>query len=946
MRSEIIVGPTTGNCLGACSKKEVLRESIIVRLTWQLAALVMAGTLTARSAVNTGPLDWPPISHECRPWSYWWWMGSAVDTTNLTRELQRYADAGWGGVHIIPIYGAKGWESNAIPYLSPRWVEMLRFTVSAAQKHNLGVDMTTGSGWCFGGPHVTDLEANALPVVKVYEIGVGERLKERFNRESIQALVAFGPGGKPIDLTDSISRNGEVFFSPPGNWTGPAGAAPPKTWKIYALSQKPSGQKVKRAGPGGAGHMLNLLSPGAMRHYLQGFEEALAGYDGPKPRAQYHDSYEYRSEWSPELFAEFEKRRGYRLQTELPALFGTAADEHAARVQCDYRETVSDIMAEETLPMWTEWAHRQGNLTRNQAHGSPGNLLDLYAVADVPETEMFHTDRDILVSKFASSAAHVTGKKLVASETGTWLEEHFTEKLSDMKYLQDDLFLAGVNHIIYHGTCYSPDEAPWPGWLFYASFEMNPRNSIWRDVPALNAYAARCQSVLQAGGPDNDLLLYWPIHDFWQRPGRLEQKFTVHAREWLNGQAMGRLARWLWTRGFAFDYVSDRQLAGTKCMAESLRTAGGNYRVLLVPSCRLIPVNTFAQVLALAEGGATVIFENQLPSDVPGAGDLNNRRSELRKLLSKLKLADAAGAKHRDATLGRGRVLVGEAESALAAAGVAREPMTDHAGLQFVRRRTDAGRHYFIANRGLNALDGWLPLATAAKSVVVLDPMTSRAGVAAHRQHLGGGVDVRLQLLPGESIILRTFAQQVVTSPAWDCWQPGGPAVPITGNWQVRFLQGGPQVPPPFQTAKLASWSELGGDEARRFAGTALYTITFDAPGPAARPWLLELGQVGQSARVRLNGRDLGTLLIPPFRLPVEELKPKENELEVEVTNVSANRIRDLDRRKVNWKNFHDINFVNLNYKPFDASDWPLTASGLLGPVSLSPLVKAVGERP
>ena len=60
-------------------------------------------------------LAWPPITRECRPWSYWWWMGSAVDPTNLVRELQRYADAGWGGVHIIPIYGAKGWENQPFP---------------------------------------------------------------------------------------------------------------------------------------------------------------------------------------------------------------------------------------------------------------------------------------------------------------------------------------------------------------------------------------------------------------------------------------------------------------------------------------------------------------------------------------------------------------------------------------------------------------------------------------------------------------------------------------------------------------------------------------------------------------------------------------------------------------------------------------------------------------
>ena len=115
--------------------------------------------------------------------------------------------------------------------------------------------------------------------------------------------------------------------------------------------------------------------------------------------------------WSPDLFAQFEKRRGYRLQTELPALFGKETNDHVARVKCDYRETMSDMMIEDSMPLWFNWCRERGFLTRNQAHGSPGNLLDLYALADIPETEMFHTDRRPLVSKFASSAAHVAGKQ-------------------------------------------------------------------------------------------------------------------------------------------------------------------------------------------------------------------------------------------------------------------------------------------------------------------------------------------------------------------------------------------------------------------------------------------------------------------------------------------------------------------------------------------------------
>ena len=69
-------------------------------------------------------------------------------------------------------------------------------------------------------------------------------------------------------------------------------------------------------------------------------------------------------------------------------------------------------------------------------------------------------------------------------------------------------------------------------------------------------------------------------------------------------------------------------------------------------------------------------------------------------------------------------------------------------------------------------------------------------------------------------------------------------------------------------------------------------------------------------------------------------LQPGTNTLEVEVTNLAANRIRDLDQRKVNWKYFYDANVLGRNYRPLDASNWPLFDSGLLGPVALVPLRK------
>ncbi len=98
---------------------------------------------------------------------------------------------------------------------------------------------------------------------------------------------------------------------------------------------------------------------------------------------------------------------------------------------------------------------------------------------------------------------------------------------------------------------------------------------------------------------------------------------------------------------------------------------------------------------------------------------------------------------------------------------------------------------------------------------------------------------------------------------------------------------------------------------------------------------MLDLGEVCHSARVRVNGKDQGTLLIHPYHAVLNDLKPRDNMLEVEVTNLAANRIRDLDRRKVPWRILHDANVVNYHYRPFDSSKWPVFDSGLLGPVTL-----------
>jgi hypothetical protein len=162
-----------------------------------------------------------------------------------------------------------------------------------------------------------------------------------------------------------------------------------------------------------------------------------------------------------------------------------------------------------------------------------------------------------LIGRFASSAAHVTGKPLASSETLTWLRENFRETPAAAKPQLDRLFAAGINHVFYHGTAYSPPDAPWPGWFFYAATQLKPENPLLEDFGGMHAYVARVQSVLQAGQPDNDVLLYWPFDDLVDDAAGGMRQLPVHDNHWLVGSEFAQVALLLLNSGYAVDFVSD-----------------------------------------------------------------------------------------------------------------------------------------------------------------------------------------------------------------------------------------------------------------------------------------------------------------------------------------------------------------------------------------------------
>ncbi len=912
------------------------------------------------SEITSQDLPWPTITRTCRPWTRWWWMGSAVDAAEITCHLQLLQAAGFGGVEISPIYGVTGEEARTIPFLSPRWIDMLRHAVREARRLGMDVDLICGTGWPLGGPWVRAEDAAARCVFEVYTVAEGESVVEPIvskhaPQATLQAVMGFSHDGQIVDLIAHVDTQRRL------NWSGPSGE-----WQVYALFQARTGQQVKRAAPGGEGHVVDHFSATAIARYLSSFDHAFATLTADdQVRCFFNDSYEvYGANWTDELLPQFQRRRGYDLRRYLPALGGHADREIVCRVRSDYRQTIADLLLDHFVQPWSAWAHRNGAMTRNQAHGSPGNLLDLYAAADIPETETFGTDwlrlvgltplpgtpagygglAEILACKLASSAAHVAGKPLCASESFTWLGEHGKVPLAHMKAELDMLFVMGINHVFFHGTPFSPSDADWPGWMFYATTHVAPTNPSWRDLPDLNTYISRCQSFLQTGQPDNDLLLYLPIFDLWASDDGAQDLLhflTPHNTKQLldeNLPVFTATARLLWDRGYSFDCISDQLLERAIDVSEQqIQSGGGRYAALVIAGCRFMPPETLRRIYHLARAGATILFVSDVPQDVPGLSDVAERRQQLQAVLAEIGPLQPIQADMSEARVGQGRVLVGsDVETMLRMLGIRRESVVD-AGIELIRRRDDSGYLYFVFNPGQQRLDQWISLPIQAASVVIYDPVTSRYGMACVRPGNTAETEVYLQLEPGESVLLRARARSA-DLPQWSYVSLAGSPHRIEGEWQVDFVAGGPTLPAPVTVERLTSWTEWEDDHdlLQAFSGTARYTITFQKPATTADTWAIDLGTVCHSARVTLNGTDLGACYARPFRIVLPPgLVQGNNRLAIEVTNLMSNRLADLDRQGRPWRRFF---FVNIQYQEFDASDWEPLPSGLLGPVQLMPL--------
>jgi hypothetical protein len=870
-----------------------------------LIALLGTPTWAASVAEVRQGFDRPP--DDARIMMRWWWFGTAVTKPELEREMRQMKEGGIGGFEVQPVYPLalddpeKGFRN--LPYLSDDYLDALSFAAQKARELGLRIDITLGSGWPFGGPHIPVTEAAGklrcdrvaisadAASIAVPSIGNGEQLMATFLAKG--DTKQFAPDG--IRQISAI-QNGRLVL--PKDLSGPHVV-------LFFISSR-TGMQVKRPAVGAEGFVLDHYDQAAIESHLQYTGERLMkAFGATPPHSVFSDSLEvFASDWTPQMLDEFRKRRGYDLTPYLPALVGDIGDKTAA-VRHDWGQTLTELCDERYLTPIREWAHKHGTLFRSQTYGTPPVVLSSNALVDLPEGEAGPRWRTFSTARWASSASHLYGRPVTSTETWTWLHSPaFRATPLDMKAEADLHFLQGINQLIGHGWAYSPESAGEPGWRFYAAAVFNAHNPWWIVMPDLTKYLQRVSYLMRQGKPANDIAVYLPTDDAWAQFTAGKDSVDRSMEAILGPELIPQIL----DAGYNFDFIDDRAIA----------SVGVPYPVVIVPGAERMSATTLEKLRAYRDKGGIVVATRRLPSLAPGligAEKETPRVKELEKGLFHF-VAD-------EKTLGKELAALFTPDFASAA------------GIGFTHRKLDDGDIYFVANTTNHAVH-----TRASVRIKGLEPEWWNAFTAQPAAVVREGEQIALDLEPYESRVL-IFSRSRSQAPAL---RQGGTPTEISSSWKVTF----PSTT--LQMDKLRSWT--GDETTRYFSGQAIYENTFQAP-PQSQALVLKFGEatplepegsrnpgmrawldspIREAAQVYVNGQLAGPVWLPPYEIDITRLShPGANELRVVVANLAINEMAGQSQP--------DYKLLNLRFgerfQPQDMNNLQPLPSGLMGPVQL-----------
>jgi len=910
----------------------------------------------------------------------WWWFGPGVTKDELEREMRVMKAGGIGGVEVQPVYPlalddpSTGFHN--VPYLSDEFLGDLRFASDKARELGMRFDLTLGSGWPFGGPNIPITQAAGMlkvvgvPVgtegsVEVPDIGAGEKLLASFLVNAPNGKVA--PQGA---VTLSDIRDGRLYL--------PAGATAAQQVLFFISSR--TGMQVKRPAVGAEGFVLDHYDHAAIETHLHTVGDKLLAALGPNPPyAVFSDSLEvFQSDWTGNFLEEFQKRRGYDLTPYLPALVGDFGPQTDA-VRHDWGETLTDLVNDNYLTPFTQWAEAHGTKFRSQSYGTPPTSLSSNAIVDLAEGEGYGWNGFSAV-RWASSANHLYGHTVTSSETWTWLHSPvFRARPIDMKAGADLYFLEGSNQLIGHGWPYSPPSAGEPGWRFYAAAVFNDHNPWYTVMPDVAKYLQRVSFLMRQGKPDTDVALLLPTDDAWAKfnalvlepsegrrgpipgangpgpniPGTGPAGFTppplgsgISLNQTMVPLLGDKVMPQILNAGFNFDFID----------ADAIDKVGIPYKVLIVPGIERIPLATYQKIEAFAKAGGIVIATRSLPSLAPGMQQEADAPAIAALSQELFSAAGAAGHFVPDED-DLGKTLV-----QLAKPDVVMSPEAPLVG--FLHRKLDFGDLYFIANTSNQMVDTQATFRVSGEQAEIWDPISGTS------TPLGMTSTVDLTLPPYASRVV-FFTNEKGAGAAKNRTryhvkkgagkQPEMPAaVDLGTGWSVTYTGLGSAAGSTITMDQLHSWTD---DAATKYySGQALYTKTVTVPAAMIKPGLsviLDFGPgtvvdrpsvrsltgdgtgsggarlqawiespIREVAQVSVNGTAAGDVWMPPYEVDVTSLvHAGDNQIKIVVANLAIN--------EMTGKALPDPRLVNLEYgdraDPQDLTGMQPLPAGILG---------------
>ncbi len=835
--------------------------------TLPLLALGLLCASAARGADSPAPepldiataFQSPPESAKPRTW--WHWMSGCVSREGITADLESMKRVGLGGAYIfhvgqLPIDGP-------VKFRSEEWWSLMRFAATEADRLGLDLGFHNGPGWSSSGGPWIPVEKSMQKVVFSEQRFEGPgAFKGTLKRPQVDARWDFyrdiavlavrdtaAPVGRQeiIDLTSRMDGAGSLA------WEAPAGS-----WAILRFGRTTTGAMNEPAPPGGLGLECDKLDREGVDAHFDAYVSKVLENAGPATgrslKSVFIDSYEVGDQdWSPSFREEFTRRRGYDPVPWLVVKSSRVVEskELSARFQRDWTQTIADLFADNYYGYMTERAHKYpGVRLACESYTGPFDTVTSGTRVDDVAAEFWASPSEWgwPTLKPVASSAHITGRSVVGAEAFTgqpqyaqWRQDPYA-----LKAAGDRAYCLGISQFILHTSAHQPWNGVKPGVGMGPWGTHFGRNQTWWDeAPAWLTYLSRCQTLLQAGTFVGDIAYVG--------------------------------AETLPPEGYDGDSVSVEIFLKAAAAGGRLKLPSGmSYGVVVLPDSPAMLPAVARKVRELVAAGVPVVGPRPVAS--PSLEDYPACDAEVAKIAAEVWGAGKA-------------VRQGPVTDVLAAHGIGPDFSASEPGILWIHRRIQGADVYFVSNQRGEEREVTCTFRVAGRLPELWDPASGQERAAQIFSSTGGvTTSLPIHFDPSGStfVVFRTPASAPASGGR--NWENYACAQEVGGGWTVAFdpKWGGP---PSSSFPVLSDWSKNPLPGIKYYSGTAVYTKSVPWTPREGRVFL-NLGSVKNVAVVSVNGRNLGILWKPPFRVEITgALRPGENALEVRITNLWPNRL-------------------------------------------------------